>query len=246
MRSGSGRCPAGSIGEQKVRAVGVVVDCERMGIGISGRRSCLGLLACALVSSWSLSAVAIVTAQAGVPEGKVAIVAEVGGGLGVVSRGGLRRSVVQVRAVERMRWPTREPAPDDSVAAKGLSQILESVYVQAEAAERGVKVSKGALVRHYGVYVRRTFNSAQQYRSYLVGAKLTVKDVVGRVRDRLLGTRILLSVVHAVSGDREAEVEALQAFARDYRKKWRSRTACEPRFRIVQCDNVMRRGYELR
>jgi hypothetical protein len=114
-----------------------------------------------------------------------------------------------------------------------MGKILDTIWIQAEAAEQGVRASARQVRRRLALIRRERFRSAAQYRRFVRAAGFTSADVLLSVRVSLLSNRIEHRVLKGVPRRKLRRVFA--AYIRVYRDKWTARTLCAPGYAASRC-----------
>jgi len=137
----------------------------------------------------------------------------------------------QVRA-ERRVTGVSDGTP---VAEESLRQLLEEMWIEAEAGNRGIHVESSHVTRAFRRVKRRDFSSVGQFHAYLKSVRLTEGEARHRVEIQLLFQRIEELVTEGVPvGHRSV---ALRRFSEAYLKRWRSKTICRAGLATERCSN---------
>ncbi|MDQ5807872.1 MAG: peptidylprolyl isomerase, partial [Actinomycetota bacterium] len=111
-----------------------------------------------------------------------------------------------------------------------MELLVQNLWVQGEAAQRGVTVTDEEVRRAFRRQKRQSFGTPRQFRRFLRRTGYTVRDLLYRVRLEQLSNRIRKSVVSGVPAPSEEELrtyydEQLEGFTRpEHRHVWVLRT----------------------
>jgi hypothetical protein len=159
---------------------------------------------------------------------------------GTITVAELRRELFRI--VPRDRGTVPEPGTPDyeRFAAKAVDSLLETAWIQGEAAERGIAVTRREVSRTVALVKQQSFKSAAEFHRFLRESHLTPHDVYERVELQLLSLRLQRRIVGRI--EREArnpheEQQALKEFVAEFNEKWRARTVCAPRYATERCSN---------
>jgi len=168
----------------------------------------------------------------------VTIVSHVPVALGTVTRAELSHALAQSAAQKGL---DSSPAPGsskyDKTAESALEELLNSIWIQGEAAELGIDATAGEIAAKRAKAKREAFKNEGQYRKFLAENHYTEADVRERVKDQILTTKMTKRIEGEGQPNRQAKQEALSNFVKHYTTKWRARTVCMPRYAIEQCRN---------
>jgi hypothetical protein len=170
------------------------------------------------------------------PDEVVAVVSHVPPALGRVTSGEFHRGLAQAAA------PRRAPRPGSAryerVEHAAIVSSLESIWIQGQAAEMGIRASAGEISRELAKLKRQNFDGQADYRRFLKRFHYTPRDVNERVKIQILATkiqeRLLSKVEYPERGD-----QVLEEFAAAFRKRWRGRTICATAHIVAdRCSNA--------
>jgi hypothetical protein len=157
------------------------------------------------------------------PDEVVAVVSHVPPALGRVTSGEFHRALAQAAA------PRRAPRPGSAryerVEHAAIDSSLESIWIQGQAAEMGIKASAGEVSRELAKLKRQNFDGQADYRRFLKRFHYTPRDVNERVKIQILATKIQERLLSKVEYPGQ-EDQVLEEFAAAFRKRWRARTIC--------------------
>ena len=103
--------------------------------------------------------------------------------------------------------------------------LTRNRWIKGEAAERGVVVTREDVDRSFREQRVKTFPHRSDYRRFLRESGQTTRDIRGRVRVQLLSDA-LRELATAGATTPEEQQNRLDAFVREFHRKWRARTAC--------------------
>lgn len=153
----------------------------------------------------------------------------------LISDAQLRRARSQVMARQGSR-PRPGTAGYTLVNIEALGDLLDRLWIQGEAAERGVSVSRREVSRQLKRIRKRNFPTAKKFRSFLKLSRFTRKDVLVSVRLQLLSTKIQKQVAAGCTSKAQQQA-AFAAYIDAYRLKWRARTTCRSDLATDRCSN---------
>jgi hypothetical protein len=134
--------------------------------------------------------------------------------------------------------PAPEQLPANVVAERlkeeALGERLNAVWIEGQAALMGIDVSARQVARELARIKEANFKSEREYHAFLRASRFTQRDVDERVRLQLLANRIQERVARQATGSVQA---AFKRFVEEFRKRWKARTVCAPRFVTSLCSN---------
>jgi hypothetical protein len=137
----------------------------------------------------------------------------------------------------------RRCARDYRVVAGHVMQFLiESEWIQAEAALQGIAVSDERVRRELEHQKRVTFESEREYRRFLRKSGMTEEMVLFRVRIDLVQERLTARVARQIEPTRDPLVRArrrqraITRYITEFRARWASLTACAPGYLVRECE----------
>ena len=170
------------------------------------------------------------------PPGAVAIVSHVPVVLGTVTRAELNRAIMESTAVAGRDSPPRpSSAKYDETAESALETLLQSIWIQGEATERGIDVTPIEIAKERAKIKREDFKSEAQYRKFLAESHYTESDVRERVKTQILSEKIQEQIRHQLK--HQAEEKGFTKFITSFEKRWRARTVCLSRYATEDCSN---------
>jgi cyclophilin family peptidyl-prolyl cis-trans isomerase len=174
------------------------------------------------------------------PPQTVAIVSHVPSGLGTISRADLDQAIAQGAASAGLGFPPERGTPKyDKAAETALATLLETIWIQGEAAKRGLAATSSEIAMERAKIERENFKGEAQYRKFLAESHYTKSDVRERVRVQLLSSKIQKELEGEAEppNSKQAQEQVLSDFAREFSSLWRSRTVCLPTYAIEKCSN---------
>lgn len=176
------------------------------------------------------------------PGNVVAVVEHVRGQTARITKPEFRHALVQVAAQARRKAvPGPETAAYDRLKKKALGERLEFAWIQGQAGEMGIGVTRRQVQRVEGFLKREEFEDGAEFRRFLRDAHYTRRDFDERVEQLILTTRIQELVLLGIRG-KSAQREALSKFVKEYDERWRARTVCAPAYVISRCSNAPASG----
>ena len=144
---------------------------------------------------------------------------------------------------------TGKPTPKKGTKAhtrlrnQTMEFLISARWIELEAPEHGVSVSKSEVTKQFKAEKRKAFGSNEAaYRAYLKRTKRTEADLRWQVKLSLLTRKV---EKHAVAGlDTKSErKEARDRFVDAFRRKWRARSVCLTGYFVkAQCSKEVGTG----
>jgi SurA-like protein len=213
------------------------------------KRACAGLtvivLAAALAASGAVSSslassrleIDVLPTPKQLPASTVAVVSHVPLRLRTITIAGLARAMSQSAVEFGLKSAPASGQPKyKAVEEKALGEQFDAIWIQGQAAEMGIAVTRKEVTAELAQIKKENFKSEKQYHAFLKHAHYTRQDVLNRVRLQLLSTKIEEQVARSVKSPQEVK-EVFSAFVAEYRARWRSRTVCAARYAIERCSN---------
>jgi exonuclease VII large subunit len=100
----------------------------------------------------------------------------------------------------------------------------------------GISVTSRQVAIELAQIKKENFKSRKQFFAFIKHAHFTLRDIRYRVELQILATRIDERAARGAQTQKELH-EKLSAFVDAYKKRWRSRTVCGPRYAISHCSN---------
>jgi parvulin-like peptidyl-prolyl isomerase len=143
-----------------------------------------------------------------VPSGDIAVVEDVPSDLGHVSREDFDRAMVQTAARAGL---DDVPKPGDdqykNVKSAAIGDLLDTVWIQGEAADRGLSVSQRQIDAQVEQIKSQSFRSEREYRQFLERSGFSEEDIRLRVKLQLLSNDIQQDVAGTAPPVSEGEIE---------------------------------------
>lgn len=132
-------------------------------------------------------------------------------------------------------WLAVERALGGGSAAghRAVGFLVTGVWLQREAASRGVSISASQAREHLRQLERQSFPQAGSLKRYLQKAHETEADLLERVTDEQLESAVAARVAGSRKGASRAAV--LASFQRSFQRRWKSRTTCAPGYVMEDC-----------
>lgn len=153
----------------------------------------LALLAFAalLILLFLLFAIAQGIGNPSVPSDAVAVIEDAPSGLGTVSKEKFHHALIQAAAQGQVK-PVPKPGDKkyEELKKTALSEIFSAVWIQGQAEEMGISVTKKEIAEELVKLKKQAFKTEQQYKEFLKEAHFTLADVNERVTIQVLSSRI--------------------------------------------------------
>lgn len=160
-----------------------------------------------LVALFVLLAVSVGIGNPSVPAGDVALVEDVPEDISHISVEDLDRAVEQQAAQQGVkRVPKAGTKKHEELQDAALSESLNAIWIQGEAEERGISVTKKQVLDELAQIKRQNFKTPRDYRKFLRDSKFTRADVFKRVELQLLSTQLQEQVTGEAPKPTEAEI----------------------------------------
>ncbi len=108
-----------------------------------------------------------------------------------------------------------------------MALLVQSAWFEGEAEALGIEVSDAKVERVLRRTKRQAFRSERDYRRFLRATGMTEADVLFRLRIQELTAAITRHVLRGAGRDGGRRLEA---FAREFERRWSERTACRAGF----------------
>jgi parvulin-like peptidyl-prolyl isomerase len=143
-----------------------------------------------------------------VPSGDVAVIEDAPDGLSPVTEADFRHALLQAAAQKQVK-PVPKPGDKkyDELKETALGEVLDAIWIQGQAAEMGVTVSKKEIADELAKLKKQAFKTEQQYKEFLKEAHFTVADVNERVTIQILSGKIEEEVTEGAPQPSKAEIE---------------------------------------
>jgi parvulin-like peptidyl-prolyl isomerase len=139
----------------------------------------------------------------------VAVVESAPDGLSPISEAKFHRVLLQTAAQEQLK-PIPKPGTKkyEELAKKTSGEVLNAVWVQGQAAEMGISVSKKEIADELAKLKKQAFKTEQEYKEFLKEAHFTVADVNERVTLQILIKEIQEQITGEAPQPSNAEIES--------------------------------------
>jgi len=143
-----------------------------------------------------------------VSSGDVAVIEDAPDGLSPVSEAEFKRALLQAAAQGQVK-PVPKPGDKkyEELKEKALEEVFDSIWIQGQAAEMGIVVSKKEIADELAKLKKQAFKTEQQYKEFLKEAHFTIADVNERVTIQILSGKIQEQVTEDVPQPSKAEIE---------------------------------------
>lgn len=143
-----------------------------------------------------------------VPSGDVAVVEDAPDDLGTVTEADFKRALLQAAAQGQVK-PVPKPGDKkyDELKEKALGEVFDSIWIQGQAAEMGIAVSKKEIADELAKLKKQAFKTDQQYKEFLKEAHFTLADVNERVTIQILSKKIQEQVTEGAPQPSNSEIQ---------------------------------------
>jgi SurA-like protein len=143
-----------------------------------------------------------------IPNGNVALVEDTPGTIGEVTQADFDKALLQTASRAGLREAPR-PGDDqyEDVKMAAMGDVLDSIWIQGEAAEMGIEVTQKEIDTELASIKRQNFRTDAEYQRFLAESHFTEEDVNERVRLQLLSTQIQQKITEDVPEPSESQVE---------------------------------------
>jgi foldase protein PrsA len=143
-----------------------------------------------------------------VASGDAAIVEDAPDGLSPVSEADFRHALAQAAAQGKVK-PVPKPGDEkyDELKEKALGEVLDAIWIQGQAAEMGITVTKKEIADELAKLKKQAFKTEAEYKEFLKEAHFTVADVDQRVTIQILSKQIQEQVTEEAPQPSNAEIE---------------------------------------
>jgi len=114
-----------------------------------------------------------------------------------------------------------------------LQFLISARWIQGEARERHISITRAKVVAEYRSTKRHSFKSQREFQKFLRRSGMTIDDLLFRVRVDMTSEALRRSVVAGLHGDDREH--ALDDFVVTFRDKWRARTSCATGYVTDDC-----------
>lgn len=172
------------------------------------------------------------------PGNVVAVVEHVRGKTERITKREFHRALVQVSVQEgRKLIPGHATAAYEKLKAKALGQRLEFAWVQGQAGEMGIGVTRKQVKRVEDFLKKEAFEDGAEFRLFLRESHYTRRDFDEQVEQLILATRIEELALLGIRG-KSARRKAFSKFVKEYEERWTARTVCAADYAIGRCSNA--------
>ncbi len=159
---------------------------------------------------------------------EVAVIEDAPDGMGTVSQAEFDRAFEQAAAQAGSKKP---PKPGDKqyeeIKETALSSILDTIWIQGEAEERGVTVSEQEVADELKKLKKENFKDEAEYKKFLKDSGYTQEDVNERVKLQIIGTAIQDEINNSAPKPTQGQIE-------DYYEAAKSTQFTQPATRDVR------------
>lgn len=143
-----------------------------------------------------------------VPSGSAAVIEEAPDGLSPVTEARFHRALLQAAAQKQVK-PVPKPGDKEYEELKktALEEVLDAVWIQGQAAEMGIIVTKKEIAEELKKLKKQAFKTEQQYKEFLKEAHFTRADVNERVTIQILSTKIQEQITEEASQPSNSEIK---------------------------------------
>jgi len=144
-----------------------------------------------------------------VPSGDVAVIEGVSGDLGEVTQAEFDHALlIAAKQAGEKKAPKPGTAKYDETKENALNFVLEGIWIQGLAEERGVEVSDKEVAKQLKKVKSENFQSDAEFRKFLKESGFNRADVRGRVRIELLSEAIQEELKEEAPSPSQSQVEA--------------------------------------
>jgi hypothetical protein len=185
----------------------------------------------------SVIAIDILPSPEDLPAHTVAVVSHIPVESRTITVRELNRAIVQAAAQAGLKSaPTSAQPKYKRLEERATDELLDGLWIQGQAEEMGIFVTHRQVTTELAQIKKENFKSRKQFYAFLRHIHFTLRDVYYRVELQLLSTQIEERISRDTWNQKEAH-KKLVAFVATYKKRWRSRTVCAPRYAIKRCSN---------
>lgn len=185
--------------------------------GVSGpRRFALIAFAVLLVGLFISLALAEGLGPPSVPSGDVAVVEDIPGDIGNVTKEEFDRSLAQQAAQGGQKTPPKEGSDKyEELKNAAMTELLEQVWLRAEAEELGISVTPKQVSAELAQIKEQNFKAPGSYQEFLKNSSFTPEDVQRRVEVQVLSGQIQENVGERAGQASKGEIEAYYEAEKD-------------------------------
>lgn len=143
-----------------------------------------------------------------VPSGDVAVIEDAPDGLSPVTDTDFRHALIQTAAQKKVT-PVPKPGDEkyDELKETALGEVLDAIWIQGQAEEMGISVSKKEIADELAKLKKQAFKTDKQYEEFLEEAHFTQADVNVRVTIQILSGKIEEEITEGAPQPSKAEIE---------------------------------------
>jgi hypothetical protein len=141
----------------------------------------------------------------------------------------LHRAVAQAATEPKSKRSSRH-----AIETKALSQLLDAAWLEGQAEEWGISVTKDEVQRKFRKLKDANFKTEKAYHAFLRRSHFTQQEVNERVELQMLSTEVQRRISNVGYDNKK---RAFEAFVKDFTDRWRERTVCRPELAIRRCSN---------
>jgi hypothetical protein len=119
-----------------------------------------------------------------------------------------------------------------------MTFLISAHWITGEAMLRQIYVSPPTVRRQFVTTRNQSFASPAKFRTFLRKSGMTRRDILFRLRLDEISNRIRKQVTRGHHGA-SAQMQALDTFVADFRKRWQTKTSCAPAYRTRDCSGVL-------
>lgn len=144
-----------------------------------------------------------------IPSGDVVLVEDVPGDSGEIGKADFDHAL-EVAAAQggQKKVPKPGDAQYDELKETALTSLLESVWLEGQAAEMGIEVTDAKVAKELQKLKKENFKTEAEFQKFLKEAKFTQEDVDNRVRLQILSTEIQEQLKEDPPAPSQSEVES--------------------------------------
>lgn len=140
------------------------------------------------------------------------------------------------KAPSRTQLRARCRRLDARLRRNTMALLVQSIWFEKEAAALGIEVPAAKVEDALRKTKRRSFGSEREYKRFLRISGMTEDDVLFQLRLQELATAITRHVQRGAGKDK---TKRLEAFGREFQKRWIQQTECRAGFVVAElCGNA--------
>lgn len=175
---------------------------------MAARRLGLAVFGVAFVVLFLIVAISEGIGDPSVPDGDVALVTNVPGEIGEVSRERFDHAV-ELAAAQGGEKTTPKPgdAKYDELKESALNSLFESIWLQGQAEEWGIEVTDAEIAKELKKVKKESFKSEAEFQKFLKESHYTPADVNERVKLQILSKELQEKLKEEVPAPTQSEIE---------------------------------------